>query len=146
VFKAVSLSVCVCVCVYIYIYIYIVTCISDYRRVLDWTIGFIAPYTFTQFGTTGSNSAIDILHSFHFTVEYAQGFSVLTGRILATDFHTVVIPVSLSLQITREVFLLPSNSFLTISSQPPYTVTSRTQLNSNYSCVSSSLYSLEADP
>jgi hypothetical protein len=26
---------------------YIVTCISDYRRILDWMIWFIAPYTFT---------------------------------------------------------------------------------------------------
>jgi hypothetical protein len=24
------------------------------RRVLDWMIGFIAPYTFTQLGTTGN--------------------------------------------------------------------------------------------
>jgi hypothetical protein len=25
-----------------------VTCISDYRRVLDWIVGFIATYTFTH--------------------------------------------------------------------------------------------------
>jgi hypothetical protein len=48
-------------------------------------IGFIAPYTFTQFGTTGHYSAIAILHTFQFTVTHALGFSIVTSRILATD-------------------------------------------------------------
>jgi hypothetical protein len=51
------------------------------RRGLDWMFGFIAPYTFTHFGTTGNYSAIAILH----TITHAIGFSVLTSRILATD-------------------------------------------------------------
>jgi hypothetical protein len=82
-----------------------------YRRVLDWMIGFIAPYTFTQFGTTGQYSAIAILHTFQFAVAHAVGFTVFTSRILPTDFHTVPLP----LQITPEVFFAPPNSFLAIS-------------------------------
>jgi hypothetical protein len=53
--------------------------------VLDWMIGFIDTYTFTQFGTTGNYSAIAILHTFQLTVPHALGFSVFTGRILASD-------------------------------------------------------------
>jgi hypothetical protein len=48
-------------------------------------IGFIAPYTFTQFGTTGNYSAFAILRTFQFTVAHALLFLVLTSRILATD-------------------------------------------------------------
>jgi hypothetical protein len=48
-------------------------------------IRFIAPYTFTQFGTTGNYSAIAILHTFQLTVTHALGLSVFTSRILATD-------------------------------------------------------------
>jgi hypothetical protein len=47
--------------------------------------GFVAPYTFTQFGTTEKYSAIAILHTFQFTVAHALGFSVFTSRILVTD-------------------------------------------------------------
>jgi hypothetical protein len=47
-------------------------------------IGFIAPYTFTEFGTK-CNSAIAILYTFQFTVTDELGFSVFTSRILATD-------------------------------------------------------------
>jgi hypothetical protein len=53
-------------------------------------------------------SAIADLHTLQFTVAHALGFSVFTSRILAVDFITV----SLSLQIAREVFFAPSNSFL----------------------------------
>jgi hypothetical protein len=56
-----------------------------YRRVLDWTVGFIAPYTFTKFGTTGNYRAIAILHILQFTVAHALAFSVFTSRIQATD-------------------------------------------------------------
>jgi hypothetical protein len=41
-------------------------------------IGFIAPFTFTQFGATGNYSAIAILHTFQFTVAQALRFSVFT--------------------------------------------------------------------
>jgi hypothetical protein len=62
-------------------------------------------------------------HSTHFTVTHALGFSVFTSRILATDFITV----SLSLQITHEVFYSPLNFFLHIL-QLPFP---KTGLNSN---------------
>jgi hypothetical protein len=52
-------------------------------------IGFIAPYTFTQFGTADNYSTIAILHTFQFTVSYALGFSVFTSRIQTTDFITL---------------------------------------------------------
>jgi hypothetical protein len=67
-------------------------------------IGFIARYTFTQLRTAG-NTALSLLH------KSSPG----------TGFTTV----SLSLQITREVFFAPPNSFLAISSQSPSTAISR---------------------
>jgi hypothetical protein len=48
-------------------------------------IGFIPPFTFTQFGTTGSYSAVAVLRTLQFAVTHALGFSVITSRILATD-------------------------------------------------------------
>jgi hypothetical protein len=48
-------------------------------------IGFIAPYTFTQFGTTVNYSAIAILQNFQFIFTQPLGFSVFNSRILATD-------------------------------------------------------------
>jgi hypothetical protein len=64
--------------------IHIVTCITDYRRVLYWMIGFIAAlYIHTTRGY-GQYSAIAILHTFQFTVARALGFSVFTIRILPT--------------------------------------------------------------
>jgi hypothetical protein len=55
-----------------------------YKIGLVWMIGFIAPYTFTQLGTTGNYSAIAILHPLQFTVSHTLGFSVFTRRMLAT--------------------------------------------------------------
>jgi hypothetical protein len=56
-------------------------------------------------------------YSTHFivTVPRALGFSVFTSRILASGFITV----SLSFQITKEVFLSEPNSFLAIILQLP---------------------------
>jgi hypothetical protein len=45
-------------------------------------IGFIAPDTFTELGTTG---AIAILHNLQLTVAHTLGFSVCTSRFLETD-------------------------------------------------------------
>jgi hypothetical protein len=59
-----------------------------YRRVLDWMIGFIAPYTFTARDNRQYN-AIAVLHASQFTVTHALGLSVFTSRVLATDFITV---------------------------------------------------------
>jgi hypothetical protein len=49
-------------------------------RGLNWTTGFIAPYTFIQFGTTCNYSAIAILHTFQFTVPHTLGFSVISWQ------------------------------------------------------------------
>jgi hypothetical protein len=87
-------------------------------------VEFIAPYTFTQRGTTG-NIALSLLYTFQFTVTYALGFSVFTS-ILTTDFMTV----SLSLQITLEVFFAQPDFFLTIFSQLPSTAISKTRASS----------------
>jgi hypothetical protein len=57
-------------------------------------IGIIALYTFTT-RDYRQYSAIAALHTSQFTVTHAQTFSVFTSRILATDIHTVIMPVSL---------------------------------------------------
>jgi hypothetical protein len=114
-----------------------------YRRVLDWMIGFINTL-YIQLGTPCNYSAISDLYTLQFTVTHALEFLVFTSRILATDFHTVVISVCHC--STHEVFFAQSNSLLAISSQSTSTVLSRTLPSSNSSCVKSSLYSLEADP
>jgi hypothetical protein len=62
----------------------IVTCRGDYRRGLDWMIGFIAPYTFTT-RDYRQYSAVAVLHTFQFTATNTIGFSVFISRILATD-------------------------------------------------------------
>jgi hypothetical protein len=80
----------------------IVTCISDYRLVLDWMIGFNATLH-TQLWTTGNYSAIADLHVSQFTVTHALGSSVFTSRNPDKEFITV----SLSLQITYQVFFPP---------------------------------------
>jgi hypothetical protein len=56
---------------------------------MDWIIGFIETYTFTQSGTTDNYSAIADLHTFQATVTHALRFSVFTSRILATDLLTL---------------------------------------------------------
>jgi hypothetical protein len=54
----------------------------------------------TVLGTMGNYSNIADLRISKFIVTHALWFSVITSRVLATDFITV----SLSLQITREAF------------------------------------------
>jgi hypothetical protein len=56
-----------------------------YKTGFGSMIGFIAPYAFTQFRSTGNYSAIAILHTLQLTVAHALEFSVLTSRILVTD-------------------------------------------------------------
>jgi hypothetical protein len=79
---------------------------KTYSGLNDW----IYWHLIRQLGTTGNHSATAISHTSQFTVTHALGFSVFTSRILATDFITV----SLSLQITHEVFFALPNSFLAI--------------------------------
>jgi hypothetical protein len=64
-----------------------------YRLVLDWLIGFTAPIHSTR--KYKQYSAIFDLYTLQLTVTNALVSSVFTSRILATDFNTVVIPVSL---------------------------------------------------
>jgi hypothetical protein len=85
----------------------------------------LTPYTLNS-GLQVIQRYITDLHTLQFTVTHALGFSVFNSRILATDFITV----SLSLQITHEVFFAPPNSFLAISSQSPSTSISRTRPSS----------------
>jgi hypothetical protein len=67
----------------------------------DWMTAFIVLIHSTL--TTRNYSAIADLHNLHFTVTHPLGFSVFNSRILATDFNTVIIPVSLNytLQISH---------------------------------------------
>jgi DNA-binding transcriptional MerR regulator len=60
---------------------------------MAWMVGFIALIHRT--GNYRQYSAMADLHTLQFTVTQALGFSVLSIRILATDFNTVIIPVSL---------------------------------------------------
>jgi hypothetical protein len=57
---------------------------SDFRRGLNWTIGFIDTL-YTQLGTAGNYGAVAILHTSQFTVTHVLGVAVLVSRILATD-------------------------------------------------------------
>jgi hypothetical protein len=64
------------------------------RRGLEWMTGFIDTF-YIPLGITGNYSAIADLHTLQFTFKHALGFSVFTSHILATDFNTVIVPVSL---------------------------------------------------
>jgi hypothetical protein len=57
-------------------------------------------------------SAIADLHTFHFTVAHALGFSVFTSHLLATDLNTETITVSLShtLQILHIIKVFKSHA------------------------------------
>jgi hypothetical protein len=84
-------------------------------------IGFIDTL-YTVVGTRLNYRAIADLHTLRFTVTYALGFSLFTGRIPATDLSQSHchfkshMECSLSLQITYRVFFSQPNSFLTIFS------------------------------
>jgi hypothetical protein len=77
----------------------IVTCISDYRRILGSDDCIYCTFTFTT-RDYRQCSAVSDVNTLEFTVTHALEFSVFTSRILATDFNTV----SLSLQSTHQVF------------------------------------------
>jgi hypothetical protein len=56
---------------------------------MDWLIGFIVLIH------SARNYKYADLHTLEFTVTHPLGFSVFTSRVLATDFNTVIILVSL---------------------------------------------------
>jgi hypothetical protein len=80
--------------------------------VLVWMIWFIALIHSTR--DYRWYNVIADLHTLQFAVAHALGFSVFTIRILATDFSTVIIVVSLQMQhtwsllCTAKLFFLPS--------------------------------------
>jgi hypothetical protein len=54
---------------------------------LDWMIGFVAPYAFTELGTT-DNTELSLFYTYilsEFTTTQAIRFSVFTSRILAMN-------------------------------------------------------------
>jgi hypothetical protein len=86
------------------------------------------------------------------TLIHSLRFSVFSSPILATDFNKVIIPVShmkTSLHFIALSFLLNHSAncpLRRLSQFSPPTANCRTQLNSNSSCMRSSLYSLGAVP
>jgi hypothetical protein len=92
--------------------------------VLDWMIGFIAPYT--------PNSGLQAVQRYRWrtriTVHRYTRTRVLS--LLQSYPGNGIITVPPSLQITYEVFLSQSKSFLAIACQSPSTSISRTRSNS----------------
>jgi hypothetical protein len=97
-------------------------------------IGFIDT-SYTQPETTGNYSAVAI------STLYSSLLHPLVSSVFTSPGNGFVI-VSLSLQITYEAFFAQPYSFLDITLP---TANSGTRLNSNSSCVRSSLYSLRVD-
>jgi hypothetical protein len=58
--------------------------------VLEWMIAFIAPYTFTQFGTT-TDTALSLFYTLSSSPLHTLGFPVFTSRIQATDIHSLTV-------------------------------------------------------
>jgi hypothetical protein len=86
----------------------------------------IAPYTFSQFGSTRNYRAIAILHTLQFTITHALGFSVFPSRLLAmelsqshshfkshmqTYFHSLIpfLPLFCSCQFRRLLSTTPDH-------------------------------------
>jgi hypothetical protein len=76
-----------------YCHVYVWGCVTV-RGDIDWLIQFIG-HLYTPLGTTNNYNTISNLHTLQFTVSHTLGFSVFTICILATDFNTVIISVSL---------------------------------------------------
>jgi hypothetical protein len=93
--------------------------------VSDGLIGFIAPYTFTHFGTTDNYSVVAILHTFQFTVTHSLGFSIFNSLVLGTDLS----------QSRCNLKSHVKSSFPVISSRSSSSAISRTGPSSLYSPV-----------
>jgi hypothetical protein len=124
--------------IYIQIQMYTVTyygvCVT-YRRGLDWMIGFIDTL-YTPLLTTGNYSAMANVRTLQFTVTHTLQFPVFTSRILATNFNTVVIPVSHMKSSCCYFANFPNpktrlNSILLLPSSHPGRLESRNSANSS---------------
>jgi hypothetical protein len=82
------------------------------RRVLDWMIGFIAPYTVTTLGTTG-NTALSLIYTLYNSPLHTQYNSQSSLAISWQRMDT------LSLQITHEIFFAQPNLSLSLSLRLP---------------------------
>jgi hypothetical protein len=79
----------------------------NYRRGLDWMIGFIDTL-YTPLGTAGNYSAVADLHTLHFTVAYTLVSSDFTIRILATDISLTVTAAHMKSSSHSLIPFLPS--------------------------------------
>jgi hypothetical protein len=105
-------------------------------------------HLYTQLVITCS-TALPLNYTLQFTLIHTLGFSVFTSRILATNFNTVIIPVSLQiphlkpplhrLTFKSQLHSLPFlfNPFRLLSQETPSIITPAGLV---------SLYSLRADP
>jgi hypothetical protein len=87
---------------------------------------------FTPYSRNSGLQAIQLYRCFHtlqFTVTHTLGFSVFTSRIMATDFNTVIISVSLYLQHTWS--LLVTAQFLSCHYSAATNSEDSTQFNSS---------------
>jgi hypothetical protein len=103
------------------IYKYIVTCNSDYTRILNWMIGFVDTL-YTVLRTT-VNTALSLIYTLYNPPLHTD-WSSQSSLVISWQ---QIYEATLSFQITREVFFLQPNSFLAIILQLP---TPKTQLDS----------------
>jgi hypothetical protein len=102
--------------------------------------------TYTHYSELHVITALSLICTLQFTVIHTLRFSVFTSHILATDFNTVIIPIS---HVKSSLHRLTFKSQL--NSLPPLLIHLRLQSQENPSIIllvgpGSSLYSFGADP
>jgi hypothetical protein len=116
-----------------------------YSSVLDWMFGFIDTL-YTPLGTTGNYSAIAVLHTLQFAVTHTSVLSLLHSP-LVVSWQRIKSHINSSLHCLLPFLPLFSIIFDCRFSQfIAATANFGTRLNSNSSCLRSSLYSLGTDP